>query len=444
MQPVNLLFCSSLLTCALSALPPPAHANEDPPACEGGHAIVNGVCIAATATVDGFINLHGGVHQRAAATSQLRVDLNVDLGAAAGLNGWSFQTTVFGIYGRPITESLVGSLAPVSNIEALSTVRLSELWLQYELENMGSIRFGQLAVDAEFAGATAAGNLVNGTFGWPVILAEALPAGGPAYPFAAPGVRLAIGNPDDSNGIRLGVFSGDPAGRYAPETDPQRHNRYGLNFSTRGGVFVIGEGVLGAEAPEDSDLRPWVVKLGGWYHSANTDSQRYDADHMSLADPNSTGAPRRYGDNYGAYAIGEATLWRGGESAIAVFTRAFVNPDDRNLIALQLDGGVAWRGPFGRPHDTLSFGVSYARVGDAARGMDRDRRRFGETDRVVRNGETVLELNYDLAVIPDRIHIRPIAQWIINPGAREPDERVSDTKPLDDAFLLGVRATLTF
>lgn len=439
------------LACALlAAAPALAQAPVQEPVqvepegdCDGGRRIATGTCLAVELSVDGFANLRGGVRRGVAAFGRAALGLGVDLDAAAGLEGWSFQVTAFGIYGRQPTLGLVGSLAPVNNTEALSTFRLSELWLQREVEELGSLRFGQLAVDAEFATADAASNLVNGTFGWPVGLATALPSGGPAYPFAAPGVRLALGDPDAGGGLRLALFSGDPGGRYGEDTDPQRHNRYGTNFSFVGGAFLIAEGVFGAEAPGPDVPRPWAAKLGAWYHTGGFDSQRRDDTGLSLTHPALSGVPRRYGNNYGGYAIGEATLWRGESTSVAVFARVFAAPADRNLVSVQADAGVAWRGPFGRADDTLSFGVSQARIGADARGLDRSRQALGE-DRVRRDHETVLELNYDVAIVPGRLSVRPIAQWLLHPAAREPDERVSATRQLRDAFVLGVRLTATY
>ena len=436
---------AALMALAL-ALPPAFAAHAAESSCEDdAHPLLNGLCASASLTLDTFGTVHGGVRKDVAAIGQVALGLDADLGALAGLDGWTVHASAFGIYGRQPAATLTGSLAPPSNIEALSTFRLNELWVQRDLGPWGSIRLGQLAADSEFAAADAAGNLVNGTFGWSVGLAGALPSGGPAYPFAAPGVRLALGDPDAATGLRIGVFAGDPGGRYGDETDPQRHNRYGTNFSTSGGTFIIGEAVTGGTLPEgvEDGPRPWVAKLGFWYHTGGFDAQRWDDGGSSLADPASSGTPRRYGHNLGGYAIGEATVWRGAASSVALFGRVFAAPDDRNLISTQLDGGVAWRGPFGRADDTLSFGASWARVGDGARDLDRDLQAQGE-DRVRRDSEAVLELNYDYAVVPGHLSLRPIVQWIIHPGAREPDDRVSDTRPLKDAVLLGLRATATF
>jgi porin len=434
----------ALTAIALLALPAAPRAEEAPPACEAGTALAPGLCLAGTVTGDGVANVTGGVRRGVAAVGQVRLDLTADLGALAGLDGWRVATSVIGVYGRQPTATRVGSLAPVSNIEALSTIRLFELWAERSFGEWGSLRFGQLAADAEFATAAGAANLVNGTFGWPVALAGALPSGGPAYPLATPGIRLALGDPEGGTGLRLGVFSGDPGGAYGEGTDPQRHNRHGTLFSTRGGAFYLAEAVTGAAAPEGDDApRPWVLKLGGWYHTGGFDSVRFDDGGLSLADPASSGTPRRFGSNYGGYAVAEATLWRGEDSTILIFGRAFAQPGDRNAVDLQLDAGLAWRGPFGRGADTLSLGLSWARIGARSRDFDRDLVAFGTT-RPVRSHETVLEINYDASVIEDRLALRPFVQALFNPAAGEPDERRDATRALPDAVVLGLRAVLTF
>lgn len=424
------------MTLGLAAAPP-ALAGD---ACDEGQPVASGgLCLSAQATFDLLGTVEGGVRRGVAATGLIRLALDADLGEIAGLDGWRFHVSAFGIHGRQAGRTLTGSLTPPSNIEALSAIRLNELWLQRDLGDWGSIRFGQIVADSEFTGASAAEGLIS--YNWPTLMASALPGGGAAYPLAVPGLRLAIGNPEDGTGLRFGLLAGNPGGRHG-DTDPQRHNRYGTMFSFSGGAFMIAEAVTGGEAVERGP-RPWVAKLGGWYHTGGVDAERRDAAGFSLADPAGSGVPRRYGQNYGGYAIGEATLWRDGESSLAVFTRVFAAPSDRNLIAAQIDAGFAWRAPFGRANDTLSVGVIHTRIGAAARGLDRDRQVFGE-DRVRRDHETLLEVNYDFAVVPGHLSLRPVVQWIGHPAAREPDERVSATRPLKDAFLLGLRVTATF
>ncbi|MBE9603292.1 carbohydrate porin [Acetobacteraceae bacterium H6797] len=410
-----------------------ARAEED---CDDGHPIGGGLCLSASLTGDGFGNLTGGVRRGVTATGLGQAAITGEIGDS----GWRFNASAYAIYGQQSTRRLAGSLTPPSNIEAVSTLRLNELWLEHDLGSWGSIRFGQIAADTEFTTADTAKMLIS--YNWPTALSTALPGGGAAYPLAVPGVRLELGEPDKSTGLRLGLLGGNPAGQYADDTDPQKHNRYGTNFSVSGGAFLIGEASTGA-APVEDGSRPWVLKLGAWFHSASTESQRWDTMGLSLANPASNGQPRRYDNNGGGYLVAEGVLWRGDESSLGVFTRLFAQPADRNLVSRQVDLGLAWRGPFGRADDTISLGLIQARVGRDARDLDRDRQALGETW-PRRDQETLVELNYDWAAIPDRLSLRPLVQWIHHPAARTPDDRVSPDRPMKDALLVGMRVTLTY
>ena len=55
-----------------------------------------------------------------------------------------------------------------------------------------AVKVGQLAADTEFILSEGGGFFLNGTWGWPSITAADLPSGGPAYPLATPGVRVAV------------------------------------------------------------------------------------------------------------------------------------------------------------------------------------------------------------------------------------------------------------
>ncbi len=68
------------------------------------------------------------------------------------------------------------------------------------------------AFDAESFTSATSGGLINGTFGWATVLAANMISGGPAYPLAAPGVRVAI-KPTDEITLLGAILSGDPAGR---------------------------------------------------------------------------------------------------------------------------------------------------------------------------------------------------------------------------------------
>ena len=427
----------------LAMLAPTTAGAEDFAACAVGFDLAPGLCLSTEATLDGVANLRGGVRRGVAAIGQVWSELDGDWGRLAGLDGWRTRISVIGILGRQPSVSLAGGLAPASTIEAVSTVRLYELWAERSFGDRGSIRFGQLAADGEFAIADPASTLVNGTFGWPVALATDRSVTGPAYPLAGLGVRGVLGDPQDGTGLRAGLFAGNPGGRYGEDTNPQMHNRFGITFSTSGGALMMAEAVTGAAPPEPGGHRGWVLKLGGWYHTGGADSPRYDDAGLSLADPASTGVPRRYPNSYGLYGIAEAILWEEEETQLAIFTRGFAQPADRSTVAMQLDAGMTLRGPFGRAGDTATIAVSWARIGRAARGYDRDLAAFGDPI-PTRSHETVLELNYDVAVVPDRFFLRPFVQGLFNPAAGAPDERNGAITSMANSLLVGLRAVARF
>lgn len=109
-----------------------------------------------------------------------------------------------------IRRDFVGSFNTISNIEALATTRLSELWLEQKFFNdTFSVRFGQLAADAEFFISDYSVFLI--TSDWPSITAQNLPSGGPAYPLSTPGIRLKF-EPNKQITFLAALSNGDPSG----------------------------------------------------------------------------------------------------------------------------------------------------------------------------------------------------------------------------------------
>ena len=131
---------------------------------------------------------------------------------------------------------------PVSSLEATDATRLFELWFEQHLfDDRLAVKIGQLAADAEFIISEGGGNFLNGTWGWPSLTAGDLPSGGPAYPLATPGVRVAV-NPNEKIGLLIGVYNGDPAPQCASD-DPQVCNPHGLDFELDDPPLLMVEGV---------------------------------------------------------------------------------------------------------------------------------------------------------------------------------------------------------
>jgi hypothetical protein len=120
------------------------------------------------------------VRRRISAAVQFRLGVEAELFPLAGLEGWragglehrqqrhwSPWQTIGGYVDRqPHSAQQCGGY---------STLRLNDWWLQGRVVGRGLMRFGQLAAESEFAVPNTAFNLVNGTFGWLLSLAEALP-----------------------------------------------------------------------------------------------------------------------------------------------------------------------------------------------------------------------------------------------------------------------------
>jgi porin len=334
-----------------------------------------------------------------------------------GWQGLTFHANGFQIHGSGLSREHIGNLMTASYIEALATTRLSEVWLEQKLlgDKLG-LRFGQLAADTEFNMSSYAFQFINSTFGWPAIMEANLPSGGPAYPFATPGVRIKL-DPDKNVSLLVGVFDGDPAG--PGEGDPQTRNRYGLNFRVTDPALVMAEGQYRYNQEKSATGLAGTVKLGAWGHFGRFDDQRFDTGGVSLADLASGGEPAAHLGNLGVYAVMDQQLWRPptgeADKGIGVFARFSTSPADRNLIDLYFDGGIVFAGLIpGRPEDVLSLGAAYARISSRARGLDMDAAALSG-EGLIRDFEAVLEANYQIQVLSG-LQIDLDLQRIVRPG----------------------------
>ena len=183
---------------------------------------------------------------------------------------------------------------PVSNLEATDATRLFEMWFEQHLFNDKlAIKIGQLAADAEFILSEGGGYFLNGTWGWPSIAAADLPSGGPAYPLATPGVRVAI-NPNDKMGLMVGVYNGDPAPPL-PRARPAGLQPPRPRLRARRSAAADGRGHLQLQSRTGL---AGTVKIGGWNHFGTFEHQRFDSGGALIA---VTGNPGRRSTTTGAF-----------------------------------------------------------------------------------------------------------------------------------------------
>lgn len=387
--------------------------------------------------------MSGGINRTTSYEGRLEFSVDTDLQKLIGLAGAKTHFKLYQIHdgGRNAVAN-VSSIADPSNIDALPTTRLFTAWYEQSFAERFSLRIGQLAADDEFITSPTAGGLINGTFGWAGLLASDITNGGPAYPLAAPGVRLATTLSDNLT-LLTAVFAGDPAGKNNCAVSAQECNEHGLNFGLVGGALWMGELQYAVNQGKGAAGLPAVYKIGGWYSTNNTFAdQRFGVDatgsRVLLSDPTSTGALNHKG-NWGLYGVIDQTVLQTGERALSLFVRGGFSPSDRNLISYYVDGGVGLKGPFsGRPDDTLTFGVAYAKVSKDAVAADID-----AGNAVVRSEEVVFEVSYAAQLAPWWT-LQPDLQYIVHPGGNVANPNDPSGAAIKNAFVAGLRSTIKF
>lgn len=396
-----------------------------------------GLSLGITETSEILGNPTGGERQGLIYEGVTDLNLGLDLRTYFDWRG-VFFARAYQIHGRGLSANDLDNLNIASGIEATRATRLYELWYEQHIGDWLRIRIGQQSAGQEFLISSSARLFVNSTFGWPTLPSIDLPSGGPNYPLGTPAVRVRV---DASPALTFfaGVFNGNPAGPGVG--DPQQRDASGTDFRVyEDGVFAIFETRYNPEnSPQNGTYR-----LGAWFNSERFADQRFDTLGQSLASPTTTGIPRRLGGDSSFYGIVDQPLFPAKDSTggFTLFARLMGAPGDRNLIDLYLDGGVTYKGPFGRSSDTVGLALGYARIGDAARQLDQDVASFSGQPYPIRSNESVLELTYQLQLAP-WWQLQPDFQYVFNPGGGILNPS-APARRIGDAAIFGLRTTVTF
>ena len=119
-------------------------------------------------------------------------------------------------------------------------------------------------------------------------------------------------------------------------------------------------------------------------------------------------------------------------------------PPDRNLISLEVDAGLTFKGLFpDRELDVLGAGVSYGRIGNVRR-LDRDEILFTGIERPIRDYETVLEITYEARIAPWWL-LQPDLQLVFHPGGFTTALAPAPVgRAIPNALVIGIRSGITF
>lgn len=429
------ILCASGTAAAQSTQPPPTAAQHRDENGEAAHRPGSAVTLAMTYTSDLNADVSGGERTGSAYLQRIGIIADADLDRVIGWAGASAHLSVHSIAGVGLSGHRVGNILTVSGIEAEPALRLFNLWIEQKISGDTTLRVGQFTAAQEFAIGPTANLFINSTFGWPGSFATDLPSGGPAYPLAAPGMRLAL-TPGDRTKIRLAVFAGDPAGPGGG--DPQRRDLHGLNgWRLTGKPFVIAEIVRSASGDDPG----WSVVLGSWVHFDRFGDLRYDVAGQSLAGQSSNDPPLQHAGNAAVYAIVDLKLLQSKGRSLRGFMRGSASPQDRNAINLYADGGLSLTAPFkGRPNDVVGIGAAIAGISPRLRGLVKDQSALDGRSVSAPVAEAVFEATYQAQVRPG-LSVQPNIQLILHPSAAPIADPEQPSRSPSNAVVLGVRTS---
>lgn len=391
-------------------------------------------------------NIAGGLRQGAVFQGRLEAMVNADLEKILGLRGLSFFVNGFQIHNTGgVRRDLTGSFHTISSIEALSTTRLSELWLEQKLFNDTlSIRAGQLIADSDFFISDTSTFFMNS--GWPSIFALNMPGDGPSFPFAAPGVRVRY-EPNKQIVLLAALYNGDPVGP-GPEEEEIK-NRYGVNFRVNDPPLLMGEAQYKYNQEKTDTGLAGILRVGFWHHFGEFDSQRFDAGRLSLANPLSSGIAARLRGNGGVYGVIDQQIYRpaggGPDSGISIFSRVSASPPDRNRAQFYLDGGIVFNGMLPRrPDDKFGANFIYTQVSRDLAALDRDMMLFTGLPQPARDYELTLAFAYQAQIVPGWT-LQPEFHYIMHPGGHIPDPNSAvPGAAIKDAAVFALRSTIKY
>jgi porin len=393
-----------------------------------------------------FGNPIGGVKQGARYEQRIELGLDGDMDKIAGIKGLTFHINSYAIAGQSLSTYNLFNLSTISYIAAHPALLLFEAWAEQRLfDDKMSIRLGQLAADSEFF-ISDIGQPLNSTWGWPNILADDLPSGGPAYPFATPAVRLKI-SASDQLSLSAAIFNGDPTGAgftgKQAQLDPS-----GVNFRVQDPPFVIGEVRYQYNQGKESQGLYGQLKFGGWHHFGTFNDFHIDFEGMSLASSDSSGRARTHSGNYGLYGVIDQMLWRlpgdDPKKGVGAFARVTAAPGDRNLVSFYAEAGVNFQGLWSqRPDDQFGVFAAYTELSPAVQAFDVDTAFFAGAPLPARNYELLVEATYLAQIMPGWT-IQPDFEYVFHPGGGVVNPLNPASGRIPDAAVFGLRTTVQF
>jgi porin len=381
----------------------------------------DGVSFTPIYTADCFGNPSGGARKGLVFDGLFDLELNLDLGILTNgfLKDTTFSTNADYIYGPSLTDQYVGGISESSSIYAYNSLRLQELWVQKLFwDKKLSIKIGNQSVDNEYFQSNSASLFISGTFGAFTFFENNI-AGPPAYPLAAPGVRIQF-LPSAETYVMAGVYGKDD------NSNPATNNLNGTRFplDSGSGMLIMSEaGYLLNQGPSNKGLQG-AYRVGSFVDTGNHTTFTSQANSA-----NGTGALKSAGTNYGVYGVLDQQIYNLNDEIISFFVRSGGAPSNTNFIDYYAEGGFNFAGFVpSRANDVGGLAVARSHVSNDY-----------SNSQVAQRGssfsaETIIEATYKAQVAP-WWSIQPDVQYVLTPGGVQSSH---------DAIILGIRTTVAF
>jgi porin len=350
-----------------------------------------GITLAFVTTTEIMRNVSGGADCGTAQLDNEDLQLTVD---AEKLVGWpGAQLFVYGLRnGGHSPSEYAGDLQAVSNIDAPSTTKLFEAWLDQSFGEPLSVRAGLYNVNSEFDAKDNAKAFLNSSHGIGREWSQAGLNGPSIFPTTSLTARVRYD----------GAHGGYALAMVADGVPGEPGNPYGthLHLSRDDGALLATEWGWASPA-DDAGVRRVRAGAGAW---------RFTNAFDHLCDVDASGAPISIRGNRGAYAFVEGTLWRDAARRVAGYARGGVADARVNTVGSLFAGGLVGDGwvPF-RSNDRVALGVAIAAHGTDSR-----------LDMVEHGSAPASEIAWELtwqAKVTPWLMLQPDVQIVRNPGA---------------------------
>lgn len=399
-----------------------------------------GVLLTAQSTSDMLGSTTGGAVKGGSYSGLLALGATADLEKSLGWEGATFKSTWIWLYGNDLSTQDIGNSMLVSGIAGPPAFSCYQLWLEQKLfREACSVRAGLLGLDTEFGISRTANLFVNTTFGMPSLFLNNLPNGGPTYPMATPGIRLAL-HPSSWMTLRSAMTQANPF------TTPENPHNFNWNFGPAGGLLSLNEAETRWNDAVDSKGLSGTAKAGFWIQTGQSPGAQPPGQFTYTAP-----SANAYGTGFYAMVDQQITApckeWeREGQSTPCVtsgaerhqgicreglrsFARIGFSPQEWSVTSLYADGGLVYRGLIpGRKKDKLGVAFAYAQMSPEM---------VSQASAAGLSGagfEAVAELSYSWIVSPS-VALQPDLQYVLHPNG---------TEQYGNALVVGIRAVVNF